>query len=360
MSGGIAAIASGFGEYLGLFVPFFSTQHPLFSIPVGLGTWAVNGGQLAAAAAISLLTAINCAGVRSGASVQNAMTVLKIGSVLFFVVLGLSARGPVSLHLAAPLPHVHLLPGLGIALLAVLWAYDGWYVPTFSAGEMRDPGRSLPRGLIAGTLTVTLLYATVNFVYLRALPVSEIARSGHIGESAAIALFGPGSARLVSLAVLVSMFGCLAANILCCSRIYQPMAADGLFFASLARIDPRHAVPTRSLLAQGVWSAILTLSGTFEQLYTYVVFIEVLLFAAAGAALFVLRRRHPEAVRPYRAWGYPIVPAVFIVFSLALAVNTLRERPAESAIGLGLLALGLPAYAMWRRKSRRNREPHVG
>lgn len=357
MSGGIAAIAAGFGEYLGVFIPFFSTRHVLFSLPLPFWTWTVRGGQLAGAIGIALLTVLNCAGVKAGASVQNLMTLVKIGSVLGFVLLGFSVGAPVSPQLAGALRPIEILPAFGIALIAVLWAYDGWYVLTFSAGEMKDPGRSLPWGLISGTLTVMLLYGLVNFVYLRALPLDAISRSPHIGEDAATALFGPGAARLVSLAVLVSMFGCLAANILCCSRIYQPMAEDGLFFAALARIGPRHAVPLRSLVAQGVWSATLVLSGTFQQLYTYVVFVEVLIFAATGAAIFVLRRRRPEAPRPYRTWGYPWVPAFFMLSSLALAANTLREKPVESSIGMGLLAAGLPAYAAWRRKSERQSQP---
>ncbi len=356
MSGGIAAIAAGFGEYLGVFIPFFSTRHVLFSLPLHSWTWTVRGGQLAGAIGIALLTTLNCAGVKSGASVQNLLTITKIGSVLGFVLLGFVVGAPVSPQLAGALPPVKVLPAIGVALIAVLWAYDGWYVLTFSAGEMKDPGRSLPWGLISGTLAVTLLYGLVNFVYLRALTLEAISRSPHIGEDAAIALFGAGAARLVSLIVLVSMFGCLAANILCCSRIYQPMAEDGLFFASLARIDPRHAVPVRSLVAQGFWSTVLVLSGTFQQLYTYVVFIEVVIFAATGAAIFVLRRRRPEAPRPYRTWGYPWVPAFFIFSSLTLAANTLRERPAESLIGIGLLAAGVPAYAAWRRKSERHRQ----
>jgi APA family basic amino acid/polyamine antiporter len=149
------------------------------------------------------------------------------------------------------------------------------------------------------------------------------------------------------------MFGCLSANILACSRIYQPMAEDGLFFAALAKIEPRRAVPLASLVAQGIWAVVLVLSGTFEQLFTYVVFIELVIFAATGAAIFALRRARPEAPRPYRAWGYPLVPAFFVAASAAVAVNTLVEKPRESIAGLGLFVLGLPAYALWRRKSRR-------
>jgi APA family basic amino acid/polyamine antiporter len=276
---------------------------------------------------------------------------LKVGSLAVFVALGVFVAAPASPRLFAPLAGTPIAAPFGVALIAVLWAYDGWYAATFSAGEMRDSGRNLPRGLLAGTLAVTLVYATVNFVYLRALPLEKLAASPRVGEAAAVALFGPGVARLVSLAILVAMFGCLSANILACSRIYQPMAEDGLFFSALAKIDPKHAVPLASLVAQGIWAVVLVLSGSFEQLFTYVIFIEVVIFAATGAAIFVLRRARPDAPRPYRAWGYPVVPAFFVAASAAVAVNTLVEKPVEAVAGLGLLVLGLPAYAVWRRRS---------
>jgi APA family basic amino acid/polyamine antiporter len=176
-----------------------------------------------------------------------------------------------------------------------------------------------------------------------------MAGTARIGETAAAALFGPRGARLLSAAVLLSSFGCLSSTILCCSRIYHPMAEDGLFFRSLAVIHPRHRTPGRSLWAQSAWAIVLTLSGTYEQLYTYVVFAGVLFHIATGAAVFVLRRTRPELPRPYRVWGYPVVPALFIVASLILMVNTLVEKPRESLWGLLFVALGLPAYAWWRR-----------
>lgn len=352
MSGGIAAIGAGFGEYFGLFVPFFASGHRLFSVQIGSSSWTVNGGQLAGALAIALLTAVNVFGVREGARVQNLLTVLKVGSLGLFVALGFFVAAPASPRLFAPLPSAGVGGAIGVALIAVLWAYDGWYNATFSAGEMRDPGRTLPRGLLAGTLAVVLVYVAVNLVYLRALPLSKMAASPRVGEAAAVALFGGSVARLVALAILVAMFGCLSANILACSRIYQPMAEDGLFFAALAKIEPRHAVPRASLVAQGIWAAVLVLTGTFEQLFTYVVFIEVVIFAATGIAIFVLRRKQPGTFRPYRAWGYPWVPGFFIAASASIAANTLLEKPVESIAGLGLLVLGLPAYGIWSRKGR--------
>jgi APA family basic amino acid/polyamine antiporter len=352
MSGGIAALAAGFGEYLGGFLPFFSTRHALFSLPIGSWTWTVSGGQLAGLLAIALLTAVNFAGVREGAWVQNLVTIVKVGALAALAGIGLFAAAPAAPEFAAKLP-AGFLAGIGVAMIAVLWAYDGWYCFALSAGEVRDPGRNVPRGLILGTAALIVIYGVTNLVYLRALTIPVMAHTDRVGEAAAGALFGPAAAHLASAAILVSIFGCLSANILTCSRIYQPMAADGLFFPALARIHPSTRVPGASLVAQGVWSSVLVLTGTFEQLYTYVVFIEVLFYAATGAALYVLRRKLPQMPRPYKTWGYPWVPALFIAASGVLMVNTLVERPVQSTAGLGLLALGLPAYAVWRRRARR-------
>jgi APA family basic amino acid/polyamine antiporter len=351
MSGGLAALAAGFGEYLGSFLPFFSTSHVLFSVPVGRWTWSVNGGQLGGGLAIAFLTVVNYIGLREGAAVQNAVTVVKIGSIVGLAIFGLMMAAPVSPNLTAPLPPSTTLSALGVAMIAVLWGYDGWYGATFLAGEMRRPARDLPWGLLTGTLAVTVLYVLMNIVYVRALPVEAMAATGRIGEAAAAVLFGPTGARLVSLAVVFSTFGCLSATILYCTRIYLAMAQDGVFFRSLARIHPRYRTPARSILVQGVWAIALTFSGTYEQLYTYVVFAMFLFHAATGAAVFVLRRTRPDHPRPYRVWGYPVVPVVFILTAMAFVGNTLIERPMESIWGLGLLALGLPAYFCWRRKS---------
>ena len=356
MSGGIAALGVAFGEYLGSFLPFFSTGHILRSVSIGSWTWTLSGGQVAAVLAILLLTAINHFGLKEGAWVQNALTVLKIGSIVAFVALGLFARAHVEPHLTDPVGAVPggLLAAFGIAMIAALWTYDGWYGLTCSAGEMRDPGRGLPRGLILGTAAVMLLYLLLNVVYERALSVSAMAATPRIAETAAEVLFGPGAARLISLAVLISTFGCISSTILYTSRIYLPMAEDGVFFRSLARIHPKYRTPVPSLWAQTAWAVVLTVSGTYSQLYTYVVFASVVFHAMTAAAVFVFRRRRPEAPRPYRTWGYPVVPALFILACLLLIWNTLQASPRESVIGLVLVALGLPAYWLFRRSASRS------
>ena len=337
MSGGIAALGVAFGTYLASFLPFVSVK-------------------AGACLAILVLTAINHLGLKEGAGVQNTLTVLKIGSIVAFVALGLFAPAPSRSALVSPAGPMGiaggaLLTAFGVAMIAALWTYDGWYGLTCSAGELRDPGKSLPRGLILGTGVVIVLYMLLNLVYIRALTVPEMAGASRIGEAAAGVLFGPTGARLVSLAILVSTFGCLSATILYSSRIYLPMAEDGVFFHSLAEVHPRFRTPVRSLWAQTAWALLLTLSGTYEQLYTYVVFVSVMFHAATAAAVIVLRRTRPDHPRPYRTWGYPAVPALFILACVLLIGNTLAEKPVESLLGLGLLALGLPAYLWFRKRT---------
>ena len=349
MSGGIAAIAVGFGEYLGAFLPFFSTGHTIVTLSLGGFSRAINGGQLAAAIAIAFLTVVNYLGLKAGAGVQNFVTVVKLGSLFGLGVLGFLVPPKASPAFFAPLPAGGgLLAGFGVAMIAIFWAYDGWYGMTNLAGEMRHPERDLPRGFILGTVAITILYLILNLVYLRALPLDVLAQSQRVAEAAAAALFGPIGARLLTAAVLVSAFGCVSATILYAARIYLPMAQDKVFFPALARIHPRYRVPTESIVAQGAWSILLVFSGSYDALYTFVVFALLLFHTLTGSAVVVLRRTRPDTPRPFKVPGYPLVPAVFVVVCFVLLINTLFERPVESLFGCGILALGVPAYLWWR------------
>jgi APA family basic amino acid/polyamine antiporter len=352
MSGGIAALAVGFGQYLGAFLPVFSTTHVLLLVPLGPLTWSLNGAQLAGAGAIALLSAVNYVGLREGARLQNALTAVKIGSLLAIGVLGLMIGGrPLAPELGAALPAGGgLLPAMGVGMIAVLWTFDGWYNLTFSAGEIRDPERSLPRGLVLGTSAVTLLYLLVNTAYLRALPVGAMAATDRIGETAATALLGPVGGRLIVAAVLISTFGCIASTILCCSRIYLAMAQEGVFFRTAAVIHQRYRTPGVSIATQGAWAMVLALSGTYAQLYTYVVFAALIFHAMTGSAVLVLRSTRPDAARPYRVWGYPWVPVLFVVATLAVVANTVVEQPRESLLGLLLVVMGVPVYSFLKRR----------
>ena len=352
MTGGIAAIAVGFGEYLGALVPMFSSAHTVLT----LGAFHVSGAQLAALLAITLLTVANHFGVREGALVQNVFTLAKLGAIAMLVVGGLALAPGLHLDWTAPLPSspTALMAPFGVALIATLWTYDGWYALTFSAGEVRDPSRDLPRGLVAGVLVVIVAYALLNLVYLRALPVPELGATSRVAEAATRRLLGDAAARAMTAAVAVSAFGCLAATILYSSRVYQPMAADGVFFTRVATIHPRWRTPVAALWLQSAWAAVLTLTGSYTQLFTYVTFGGVLFHVAAGLALFRLRATRPDTWRPYRAWGWPFVPALFVLGMALLTINTLQSAPRESLLGLLAIVAGVPAYSAWRRQGRRS------
>jgi basic amino acid/polyamine antiporter, APA family len=347
----IAYLAVASAERLGVFLPYFLPTNVVANIPLGVTTLSITGSKVGAVVAIALLSTINYFGLMLGTRFQNAISFVKIASLVALVGFGLTAPATVETQWTmSPPPHVDLGHAIGVAMIAVLWCYDGYFQATLCGGEIRDPGRSLPRGMVLGTLLTLTLFILVNLVYVRALPVEELGRANGIAEASATALFGAEWAPLISLAVLVSIFGCLSACVLTSARIYLPMAQDKLFFRSLARIHPVYRTPSACIVAQGLWSIVLAFSGTYEQLGTYSIFAIFLFHAATGTALVVLRRTQPALPRPYRAWGYPWTPVFFVLTALAFVVNTLVVRPIESLWGVLLIALGLPAYFWWRRR----------
>ena len=352
MSGGLAAIAVGFGEYLGSFVPFFSSSNVLLGADLFGHAWKLTGGAVAGVLAVLFFTVTNIMGLRESAVLQNLLTVLKVGAMLALSLLGLVVAPVVSPDFTSTAMPPSLLSALGLAMIGVVWTFDGWYALTYLGGEMKEPSRDLPRAMVGGVGAVTILYVLLNVVYLHAIPVLEMPGHPRIAEAAAVALFGAGAAKLVSAAVMVSAFGCIGSTILYSTRTYLPMARDGVFFKSLAEVHPKWRTPVACILAQGAWTVVLTISGTYEAIYTYVVVVLFLFHAATGAAVFVLRARKPEWPRPYRVTGYPFVPALFILTSLAFVLNSLMERPVESLLGFGIMLLGIPAYLYWRRASR--------
>jgi APA family basic amino acid/polyamine antiporter len=358
MCGGLAALAVAFAEFLGSFVPALSTGHVLLRLGVAGIFYSLSAGQVVAAAMILGLTFLNTFGIRSGAAVQNLLTIFRLGTVAALVGLGVlfgAKTGGANFHpLFPPGPGFPaVLEPLGLALVAIFWTYDGWYSVNCTAEEIRDPERTIPRGLTLGVIVVTAIYVLVNFVYLLALPLEKIKGVVRIGELAASALFGGGGAALFSALVMVSVFGCLNANILFGPRVFYAMARDGAFFRIMGRLGGRSRVPTGALWGQAGWSAVLCLSGTYQSLYEYMVFALLLFFAATGLAVFVLRRRRPEKTRPYRTWGYPIVPLIFIFMCLAVFLNIVLAQPLKSLAGAGLLLAGWPAYFVWRRHGAR-------
>jgi APA family basic amino acid/polyamine antiporter len=348
-SGGIAYLAVAFGQYLGAFFPFFSPDQVVASVAIGPWTWQPNTAQLAGVVAIAVLSTINYFGVRQGARVQGYLTVVKVASLMALIVAGLWVPANATPEWTAPLPSGNLLVAGGLAMVAVLGNFDGWYQATLSAGEIKRPERNLPLGMVGGTVLVLVIYLLVNWVYLRAMPLDAIGGSERIGEEATTALLGPTAGRLMAGAVLVSVLGGISSSMVGPSRISLPMAQDGVFFPQLARIHPRYRTPTGGIVLLGVWSSILVVSGSYEQLFDYSLFASFLFHAATGAAIIRLRRSRPDLPRPYRVVWYPWVPVLFVTAMVGLIVNTMIEKPTETGIGIGLVGLGVAAYYALRR-----------
>lgn len=354
MSGGIAAVAVGFAEYLSFFIPPLSPSRVVLTIEP-LGRFTLSAGQLTAAAAICVLGAINYAGVRRGNLVNVALTTAKVAGLAALPVMAIAAaRVEPSFTPVVPTDLARPAASFGVAMIAVLWTCEGWYFLTLAAGEVRDPRRNLPRALVCGILALTSIYLVVNVAYLYALSIDEMKGVTRVAELAASTLVGPGGATFVALTVVVSTAGANVAALLAGSRLLFAMANDGHFFPIARRVHPVYRTPHVAIVALTAWSALLALSGTYEQLFTYVMFTSILFSVAAGIALFTLRLKLPDHPRPYRTWGYPVIPLVFVAGSIAFVANTLMERPAESLSGLLLLALGLPAYWYWQRRSERS------
>lgn len=349
LCGGCAAVAVGFADYLSHFFPSLGVDHVLLAVPLGAIVWRVSAGQLAAVASLVFLGAVNYFGVRSGSAANAVLTTTKIvGLALLPVVAVVAGRVHPAWTPVVPAGVASPAVAFGVAMIAVLWANDGYYFLTYAAGEVRDPTRNMPRALTLGLLGVIAIYLVVNLAYFAALPMRDLAGTSRVAERAATAMLGPSGATIVALTVVVSTFGCNAAAILASSRLLYAMAADGLFFRSAGAVHPRFHSPHVAIILVTAWSSLLALSGTYEQLFTYVVFTSVLFSLFGGLALFQLRRTRPGVERPYRVWGYPVVPALFMLGSVFVIYNTLKQRPFESFAGLGLLALGLPVYGYWK------------
>jgi APA family basic amino acid/polyamine antiporter len=352
ISGSIAAVAVGFAEYLSFFFPALSTSRVVVSFDVPWGVYTISAGQLMAALSLVVLGAVNYVGVRTGNLVNVILTAAKVAGLAAIPVMALIAGNVApSFTPVVPADVARPLASFGIAMIAVLWTYESWYYVTYAAGEIRDPQRNVPRALIIGVLALMGIYVIVNIAYLHSLTIDEMKGVTRIAERASIALMGPGGATLLALTVVISTFGCNAAGILGGSRVIFAMGRDGVFLPAAGRVHPRYRTPHVALVALTGWSVVLTLSGTYEQLFTYVMFASILFSVAAGVAIFRLRATKPNHPRPYRAWGYPWVPALFVIGSAAFVLNTLLERPVESAIGLALVLLGVPVYLMQRRSA---------
>lgn len=316
---------------------------------------------------ILFLTFLNMSGLKSGAWVNKAVLLLVGGGLLAIVIAGLtgghdssSVTRAVSETAAA---NTVTLSSFYTAMLAAFWAYQGWVSVGFIGGEVKDPHRNIPRGIIAGVGIVIIVYLVVNYTFLNLLSIDELKQindSGNqiAGIEAVRGIWGNGGVLFISVLILISTLGCTNASILTGARPYYAMARQGLFFSGAGRLNSRN-VPSASLLWQGIWASILVLSGTFDQLTDMLIFAVYIFYGATTVGVFVLRRRMPDAHRPYKTWGYPVVPALFILFCLGLFMNTIITRPREAGIGLTLIMLGIPVYFLLLRK-KRNRDDSGG
>ena len=357
MTGGIAGLALAFAEYFGYFYPAFSTDSAIFSQTVHVFghplSYSLSAGQLVGVVVILLLSLFNFIGVGLGKFIQNTFTVLKIGILVAIIGFGFIIGKGTAIDLTmkpAGWSFGQMIIGFGVALVAITWAFDGWNNVNFVAGEIKKPSRNLPLALITGTLGVTVLYVLTNYIYLYGLPIPEVVGVERIAEKASSALFGASAGALISAAVIISTFGSLNGSILAGPRVYYAMAKDGLFFRNASRIHPRFRTPGFAILIQAIWASLLTLVGTFEQIFTFAMFMAIVFWIAATASVFTLRKKHPNLPRPYKTWGYPVVPAIFIVASLGILLNTLLEKPVEALAGIIFTALGIPMYYYWKRK----------
>jgi len=350
--GSIATLATAFFLYLGNFFPRLESVFYTLPLPIGPGgtPLELRYGQLLAVAVILLLAAINYLGVRFGAGVQVAVTILKVALIAALVVAGLGAgRGDFG-HFATAIPAPGGIAGFFGALVAALWAYDGWNNVSMVAAEIRRPQRNLPIALVAGTCLVMAIYLLANVAYFYVLPAAEVARSDRVAAEMMRAVAGEWGAAAVSVAAMVSIFAALNGSLLSGARVPYALARGGLFFRSFGTIHPRYRTPAVSILGLGLWGSVLVFSGRYEELFRYVIFASWILYGMTAAAVLVLRWKRPDLERPYRTPVYPVLPALFVAGAAAVTWSSLWNFPRESLLGMALILLGLPYY-WWMRRS---------
>ncbi len=354
--GTIAALSVASAAYVGQVFPIVSQAHVAFSI----ASIAVTRAHLFGLLLIAILTWVNVVGLRWGALLQNVSTWTKFTAMAAFVILGFaigkgdwSHFSPHGVSLTMGLGPTQLISALGVGLIAVFWAYDGWVYITWVAGEVKDPRRNVPLAMVLGVLAVGAIYVAMNVTYVYALPLKEVAAHETIAHAAAAALFSPGAAVWLSLMIAVSCFSAAATCTLSGARVYLAMAQDGVFFKRMAVIHPKWRTPAFSLIGQGIWAAALTLSGRYDQLYTYVIYGMVLSYTLTVIGMFLLRWKQPDIPRPYRCAGYPWLPAIYVLIGTAWTLNTIITRPTQAFWGTAIVLLGVPGYLYWKRSGRR-------
>jgi len=377
-TGTVAAVAVAFGKFLGVFVPWVSAKTillnfgtvPFFHHSIAL---TISSLQFVAIVVLFFLSVLNIFGLRVGAGIQNVFTVLKVGALIGVVVLGIwwafghpvPASSTQSFWQGA---HWDLttLTLVSVALVGPLFSSDAWNNVTFTGSEVVNPKRNLPLSLFLGTTTVCVIYFLCNWAYYRALPFFGAMQGGlmeqgiqhaaedRVATAAAQVMLGGHGAGLMAAAIMVSTFGCANGMLMAGARVYYAMAKDGLFFPSVGNVDSKHHTPATSLMVQAVWAALLTLTGSYNELLDYVIFAVVLFYILTIAGVFRLRKTRPEAPRPYRAWGYPVVPLLYIAFASFVELALLTHKPGRSIAGLSIVAIGIPVYYFWRGRGTRS------
>jgi APA family basic amino acid/polyamine antiporter len=398
-TGTIAAVGVAFGKFLGIFWPAISSSHwifhfwrvPKFTVgPMVLGGMDVglNTQNLVAILVVVLLSVINIFGIKTGALIQNVFTAAKVsallGLVIFGILLGRNAQaiaanfganfwrnaGLGTLHDVGGGVLVSTLTVLAIAQVGSLFSADAWNNVTFTAGEVKNPSRNLPLSLALGTGVVIALYIGCNFIYLSALPLwgsadgttliargIQYAAEDRVGTATMTQMFGAAGGALMAIAIMISGFGCCNGLILAGARVYYAMAKDGLFFKSVARLHPTYKTPAVSLMVSMVWTCILCVSGSYGQLLDYIIFAVLVFYILTIIGLFVLRRTRPDADRPYKAVGYPVLPAIYIVMALFIDIVLLRYKPQYTWPGLCIVLLGIPVYFLWNARPKPSAAP---
>ena len=360
-SGSIATLATAFFYYFANFFPDLEKVFFIVRLPLGPagGPLEIRYGQLLSMALILFLGWINYFGVKLGGGVQVATTVVKVALIFGIIAVGLSAQNADFANFRTSVPAAGGVAGFFAAMVAALWAYDGWNNVSMVSSEIKQPKKNLPLALIWGTVAVIAIYLSANVAYFYVLKSQEVAASDRVAAEMMRRILGAPGAGAVSVAAMISIFAALNGSILAGSRVPYAMARDRYLFARLADVTPYYHTPGNSILVLSAWSAVLVLSGRYEQLFTYVIFASWILYGMTTAAVIVLRRSRPDLDRPYLTLGYPVVPVLFVAASFCLVFSTLLDSPRESLLGLGIILLGLPFYFHWKRR-RNGRVPGAG
>jgi amino acid transporter len=351
-SGSIATLATGFFLYL---TNFFEPLKEIFiTIPLPIGPGGrpleIQYGQIFAIFLILALGWLNYFGVKVGGNVQVAVTVIKVLMISAVILAGLlfgTAHAPESTPVATL-----TFSGFIAALVAALWAYDGWNNVSMVSSEVKEPQKNLPRALIGGTLIVIAIYMAANWAYFHVMKPSEVAAGTRVAAEMMGRIYGSPGAALVSVGAMISIFAALNGSILSGARVPYAAARDGLFFSAVAKVHPQYRTPSTSIVVLTLWSCLLVLSGKYDDLFNLVIFASWILYGMTAAAVLVLRKKRPEMIRPYRTLGYPFVPVLFILGAAILLVSTAFQRPRESAGGIVLILLGLPFYYRWQKSAK--------